>query len=658
MRPHPGPDARDSALAQLLLSTAWLALEGASLGLGSWELAQGSALSAYAAHNAREGIAFGAALPCLCAGALALPLVGWLLGRRRGQPAAALHTLCRRCAPLSLWAFLPPLFHVQPWDEHPLPFLVLVSILAVGARRAFTLALELEPRSAPPAPGAASRVRALAARLRSSQRAPLALVLAAAAGYALFFGTVTVQNHHNLGTNSFDLGIFDNLFWNASHGFDPALPASPFGGPHTRHLGQHATLIVLVLTPIYALVPRAETLLWLQAVLVGFAALPLYLFAARRVGAWIACGVACAYLLYPPVHGPNLYDFHFLMLAPFFLWTSLYLFEARHDRLAALFVILSLLVREDAAVGVAMIGAFAIAERERPLAGLLLCVLGTVYTLVIKLVIMPAGAQSGSFIELYQGLLPYGGKGLGAVLQTVVANPSFALGTLLSRTKLVYALEIAAPLAFLPWIRPIGWLCSIPGTFFCLLVTSAQPLHEISFQYTPHWTTYLFMALVANLQALAPERDGRRDARQRGALVALALAMTLCSHQFGAILQHGTARAGYNRFDFGTTPAQRTDYRDLRALIAEVPADAPIVASERIVPHVSNRRDAYTLRIGAYNARYLLSEIRGLLPEERRKLNKLLRSGRFGVSEVRGNFVLAQRGHDRKRNLAVLSRVR
>jgi uncharacterized membrane protein len=306
-----------------------------------------------------------------------------------------------------------------------------------------------------------------------------------------------------------------------------------------------------------------------------------------------------------------------------------------------------------------MIGAYLIATKQRPRAGLVLGAISVAYVAVMKLVIMPGGfGKGGSFVDLYQNLLPAGGQGLFAVIATVVANPVYAFGTLLTYDKLIYALQIATPLAFLPWIRPIGLLCSLPGLFFCLL-TNALPLVQISFQYTPHWTTYLFMALVVNLQALGGDvSKSESSPRQRAALAALVLGMALCSHQFGAVMQQHTARAGYRNFVFGTTPERRADYRDVRALIAKMPRDARVVGSERIVPHVSNRRYAYTLRYGIYDAEYILAPINGLFNEERRELVNQLKGGHFGVVEVRGNFFLAKRAYNTAQNRALIPRLR
>ncbi len=75
------------------------------------------------------------------------------------------------------------------------------------------------------------------------------------------------------------------------------------------HFGSHATLFSFVIVPFYALYQHAETLLVFQAVMIGAAAVPLFLFARRHVSDWVATALALAYLMSPAVQGSNLYDF-------------------------------------------------------------------------------------------------------------------------------------------------------------------------------------------------------------------------------------------------------------------------------------------------------------------------------------------------------------
>ena len=303
------------------------------------------------------------------------------------------------------------------------------------------------------------------------------------------------------------------------------------------------------------------------------------------------------------------------------------LLEARRDWLAAITLACCLLIREDSAAGVAMVGVVsdhdpatparrAAARRDR--------------------LQLRAGDEArdhagqfghaGSFVQIYRGLLPKGARRLRRRARHGAGQSGVRVQDAAHRTtSSCTSLQIATPLAFLPWLRPLGWVCSLPGVLFCLLVTHALPLIEISFQYTPHWTTYLFLALIVNVEWLGAERGSGRTGRRAQARRArdVRACMLLGSHQFGAILQQNTAACRLQRLclrhDEG---ASRRDYAALRALIAQVPKDARIVASETIVPHVSNRRYAYTLRIGIFDADYLLALTDGDLPEERKRLRR------------------------------------
>ena len=116
-------------------------------------------------------------------------------------------------------------------------------------------------------------------------------------GYAGYFSYETILHHRSVLSSSFDLGLEDNLLWNLIHG-GSFMKMAPLCGPTCTHFGNHATLFAYFIAPFYALYQHAEALLVFQAVLVGFAALPLFLFAARQHrAAGRPASVALAYLL-------------------------------------------------------------------------------------------------------------------------------------------------------------------------------------------------------------------------------------------------------------------------------------------------------------------------------------------------------------------------
>jgi uncharacterized membrane protein len=228
------------------------------------------------------------------------------------------------------------------------------------------------------------------------------------------------------------------------------------------------------------------------------------------------------------------------------------------------------------------------------------------------------------------------------------------------REKLVYLLQLLVPLCFFPWTRPVGLLCSLPGFLFTLLSTGYMPLIQISFQYTAHWTAYAFIALVANLRVVPqPIVEGERGGqfRRRAWVGAMLLTTLLTTTQYGAVVQQNTVRGGFGPFRFTRTDADRTRLQDLKSLIAMVPPRAKICSSENIVPHVSARPDSYTLRIGVFDAEYLLFSLPagGL---EQTHLYDALSGGTFGVIADKGVFVLARRGAPTDKNPGYLSRIR
>jgi uncharacterized membrane protein len=489
---------------------------------------------------------------------------------------------------------------------------------------------------------------------------PFAIVVAAAAGYAIYFSYHTVVHHRNVLSSSLDLGLEENVIWNALHS-GALFKTTPYGGPAGNLVGEHAAYLSYVIAPLYALHQSAETILILQAVLIGGAAIPLYLVARKYLGPWLSCLVAVWYVFYPPLHGSNLYDFHYPPLAPFFLWFTLYFTLSRRTVLTFIFAVLTLSVREDISLGLVICGLFLMLTNRQARTGLVLAAVGAAYFLAMKMVIMPfQRGGSEAFIHQYAGLVPDGSKGFSGVMKTVLGNPVFTMGGLLEKDKLIYMLEIFLPLAFFPLRRSIGILCCIPGFLFTLLSTGYRPLYQISFQYTAHWTAYLFIALIANLAwmgRVAAQRGRQGAAWRRAWIAAISLAVLTTSYQLGALIQHNAARGGFGVYHFGTTQEDRERRRTLHELLAMVPAKAKIVSSENIVPQVSNRAFAYTLRMGIADADYLLFSL-PLGGDEHTKVFEVLPSGTFGVVAERGQFVLAKRGHPTDLNAGVLSRTR
>jgi uncharacterized membrane protein len=611
-----------------------------------------------AAAATRTGIlAFGVVFALALA---AVPLAGYAAGR---VPASRLREIGLRLSPLLPLSLAWLLVDASAWAEARLTHLIGVTgVFAIAftclRARAAAEPLALERRLARAARPWLARISGEPASL------PLLLVLLGSAAYSVWFSQITLEAHWNGHTQGYDLGIFDNLMRNVVHG-EGFLRSTLAGGGAYSHFGRHATPIAYALAPFYALHSSAATLLVLQSFFIGFAAVPLFLFARIHLGAWPACAIALAYLLYAPVHGSNLADFHFLAIAPFFLFCTAHALEASHRTWLVLSVALALSVREELGLCVAVLGAYHVLAKRRAGAGLVLLVTGVTWFLALKFWLMPlALSGTSAFADIYTGLIPAllperSGR-FSAVLETLLVNPGFVLGTLIREAKLEYALLIFAPLAFLPLRRVGVWPLLLPGLLFTLLSTDYPPVVSIGYQYTAFWTPFVFVAATLALRQDGFAAQGDTPANvTRGAWAAcFALLTLLCSYQYGAIFQQRTASGGvHTPFPFTTTEADLERRRQRADVLAVLPPEARVAASEHVAPHVSNRRTAYTMREGVLDADFVVLELSPRADEEIVIAQELLRSSHFGVVAMNPGFALLERGAPSTLNQRLLRRL-
>ena len=654
-----------SRLSLVVRALGMFAAGGASLGFALGIALMRTGVTRYFVENQLANdlrnrllaLVIGGTVAAVAAGAIAL------FGRFDAPGIAVrLHHAARRLAPLYLVGFLALLFRVELWKGRDLSFLTLVAtfgLAAVAALRAFLRAGPFAWEERVRAPLRRLRDGASQALPRLYPRLPFALVLVAAAGYVAYFSYYTYAFYYSL-RSGYDLGIYDSLVWNMLHG-GSFFKTPPWAGPGRSHFGNHAEFFAYALLPFYAIRQNAGTLLIIQSAILGSAAIPLYKLARRHIDAWPACLLALSYLLYPALHGENLFEFHFLPLGPFLLWWAWYFLEVRRDGWAALFVIFTLSCREDVSSWVAVLGAYFLFTGRRPKAGLLLAIIGTAYCFGLKFVAMPYVGGGESFTDIYKDLLPPGAKSFGAVVQTVLANPGYTAYTLAEMSKLIFMLQILLPLAFLPFRRPIWTILCIPGLFFTVLSTRYGPLISINFQYSAHWIAFFFPGVAIGLEWMAKRAPSRAAAviGRRAALAALVCMALPVSYQFGAILQRTNSYGGPIKYTFGIDAEGRRRHEAAERIVRHLPPRAKVTGGGFTTPYVSNRPDAYNLTIsGTTDAEYMFipSEAGDFIVDEKATVTRELKSGAFGVVAIEPPFALAKRGYSTARNDELMRR--
>ena len=412
---------------------------------------------------------------------------------------------------------------------------------------------------------------------------PWIVLGAAITAYVVYVSIHTINHHWSLGTAAFDLGIQENTIWNTVSG--DLLYSSLMGG---HYLGTHTSLILLLIAPIYALAPATETLLILQASALGLAALPLFLLARNVLdSSWQGVLIAMLWLTHPAVAGANFYDFHPIAFSPLILFSAVNFWWKQRWRPFWFSIALLLSVKEEMAIIVVLLGMVTLLGGNRK-QGLQLVAVGTAAYVFLQHFVIPhfaGGAHSYSWY--YAGMIP-SGEGPRGLVTTAMLNPVFTLKYALTQPKLLYVFQLFAPLAMLPFFTARG-VALISYGLAATLLASRAPLHQIGFQYA---LTLLALGFVGALLALHRFSD---NGRRRAITAAVLLAIVTCFH-YGMIWPRHHFTGGFTTIDFDYSERDRERYRELKELTALIPQEATVLASENLVPHVSQRRIVETTR--------------------------------------------------------------
>ena len=122
--------------------------------------------------------------------------------------------------------------------------------------------------------------------------APAGTLIAVVLAWGVTAGLLAQHKLANLGSAwAYDLAFFHNLLWSTVHGSWFAQTSSPHEAAGLFQL-HHTYPILIAVVPLYALVPKVTTLLWIQCLAVASAAFPVARLA-RAGGATPWAAVAC-----------------------------------------------------------------------------------------------------------------------------------------------------------------------------------------------------------------------------------------------------------------------------------------------------------------------------------------------------------------------------
>jgi uncharacterized membrane protein len=393
--------------------------------------------------------------------------------------------------------------------------------------------------------------------------------IALVALYVVWFDYLSMKEYYGYGYPPFDLAIFDQGMWLLTHFH------IPFVTVMGRNLfGDHTSFVLLLFAPFYRLFPEPQGLLFLQTFLLASPALPIYLLARKYIKSTvIATSLVATYLLSPLLQQGNLNQFHPEAFQPLFISVAIYAAIERKNRLLVVMVVLSLLVKEDAAMLVIPLGIWVAARRDRRL-GISIVAGSVAYAALAIFVIIPSILGSNS---IYSSRIPFGG--VSGLLSTIFHRPGQFISYLGSQGRPFYLWQIAATVGFAflfsPEIALVGILVAIEN-----IVSNDVYMHQILYQYS------IELAAVLALGALyAIAHQSRVWRRNAITIVALVGAIWTCTLWGLAPFSDNTAVSEW--------APNSAAVRSFATLESQIPANAIVSAWYLFVPHLDHRTQIY-----------------------------------------------------------------
>ncbi len=428
---------------------------------------------------------------------------------------------------------------------------------------------------------------------KRSHRAFVWITAGLTVAFFLFVCAWTIGRVYSFSSPTFDFGIFSQMFYYMKKCGLPMTTVERDG--LLSHFAVHVSPAYYFMLPLYLIFPTPATLQAAQAAVLASAVIPLWKIGRHHGLTGVQRMLVCAALLLLPAYsGGTGYDIHEnCFLTPWLLWLF-YGIDTKNKRITALFAVLVLMVKEDAAVYVAVIGLWLIVtavlpfsdresreqNREMLLTGIALF-LGSAAVFAVVTGYL-AGSGDGLMTNRYNNLLYDGASPLFAIVKAILLFPM----------KIIY--ECADPnkreFLLLTWIPILGlplmtrhyerFLLLIPYLLVNLIPDYSYQ-HDILFQYTFGSNACLMYLTVRNMAEWKAE--WKRT-------VCLAAAAAVCAGFFGSVVVPKAIRypirAGENW----------AYYEEIRNVLDQIPKEAPVTATTFYTAHLSQRDILYDVQ--------------------------------------------------------------
>jgi len=420
--------------------------------------------------------------------------------------------------------------------------------------------------------------------------------------YIISFSINTLMRHYTFTSSAWDLGIFNQaLYTTVKQGKLFYYTAELYANPGGILFGVHFSPILFFIIPFYVILPRPETLLVIQTVVLASGVYPTFLIAKKTLqNRSISLLFSFLYLLYCHLHSVNLFDFHpDAFFVPFALF-SWYFFTKQKWTGHFLFLLLCFFTKETASIPFLVFGLVdAWSIRERILASLRgrefhdKRILIPIATIAISILWYPVAK---AFIHLFNPSPP--SRFVQGTPWNILGGNPLNLSTLGSLTtldfagalqyqfdlKLFYLFTVLAPLAFLPVIKYSHFLPVVPWLLLAFL-SNYSPYYHLGHHYSAIVVPFSIIAAISGLESLGLtfNLDEKRllQLLKKVVLVALLFALSVSVMSLPLTKMELLSISKHDKYVYEA--------------IEIIPPEASVLTQYDVFPHLSSRVNSFVV---------------------------------------------------------------
>jgi len=380
--------------------------------------------------------------------------------------------------------------------------------------------------------------------------------------FFIAYSTLSIVRHNHYQSFGFDLGINDQVVWQYSKLHVPITTIDHI--VFNSKLNVHIELIYALIAPFYWIWSNPLTLLILQAAVVCFSGIAIYLLAKRyKLHPWLQITLLCSYLFFYGVQNALWFDAHSATFEAAFTAYFVYFLVSQKNKWATVFFLLAITGKENVA-GMTFLISLVYFLTTKKKAGLYFATSSLLYLFFVFGIYFPHFVKGGYRFANQGGLFSH-------------LDPRLLFNT---SDKIQVYLYTLLSYGFLPLLNPL-YLIPVLGNLasYFILGSSVSTAQGLFLQYRIELAPLMSWATIATIAKY-------KRLNTKPIAVYIIVSALLVQYLLHLPLSYLTKQW------FWSEPS---GVKNINQIIAYTPKNASVVSQNNITPHISERDRIFTL---------------------------------------------------------------